>query len=557
MGNFIFFRGCKHLNHYKVLAYNILIADEDNACCNEMSQILCSDLSVVYSVYVTQSVEPVWKMLQIHQFDLILLSVSISDGRGIEQLKKIKSSYRIVPIVVLTEEFSSKIINLALDNGASDYIRKPIEEIEFKARVKSALMLREAMLELQNKNRMIESQIYDLNKLSLIVKQTDNSVILFSPDGVAEWANEGFHKMYGYTFEEFVRKYGDSISDFSYNPDVLVYVEKLLERKKSVNYTTKCRVKYGAVKWIQTTLTPIFDGERIEKIIAIETDVSAQKSVEFKLLKHSEETQKLMQSLQEANQQLEKQRSEILEQNRTIEIERNKADDLLLNILPTYVVSELKSMGYAAPRSYKMATVMFTDFKGFTKSCENLKPEEIVDALDFFFSKFDDIISCHYIEKIKTIGDSYMCVGGIPLRNRSNPFDVVLAGLEIRNFMSTYRQRFADKNLPDWQLRIGIHTGSLVAGVVGKIKFAYDTWGDSVNVAKRMESADEIGAVNISADTYQYIKDYFICRHRGSVEIKNHKSVDMYFVDRLKPEYSLDDDGIYPNDKFIELLNEI
>jgi PAS domain S-box-containing protein len=522
-----------------------------------MSQILCSDPLVVYSVYTCPDIDPIWKLLLIHQFDLILLSTQIDDNQWLSELKKIKRKYRSVPVIVLIDDFTGELVNRALDNGATDYLRKPVDEIEFKARVKSALMLREAMLEVENKNKRIESQIYDLNKLSLIVKQTDNSVILFTPDGHAEWANEGFRKMYGYNFEEFVKKYGTYISDFSFNSEVLGFWNKLFERKKTVNYITRCRVKYGAVKWIQTTLTPIFEGSDIEKIIAIEADITPQKCIELKLVKKNEETQQLMQGLKEANQKLEKQRSEILEQNRIIELERNKADDLLLNILPTYVVTELKSMGYASPRSYKMATVMFTDFKGFTKSCENLTPEQIVDALDFFFSKFDDIISCHYIEKIKTIGDSYMCVGGIPLRNRSNPFDVVLAGLEIRNFMSTYRQRFADKNLPDWQLRIGIHTGSLVAGVVGKIKFAYDTWGDSVNVAKRMESADEIGAVNISADTYQYIKDYFICRHRGSVEIKNHKSVDMYFVDRLKPEYSLDDDGIYPNDKFIELLNEI
>ncbi len=539
------------------MAYNVLIADKDNESCDTMSQILCADVSVVYSVYVTQNIEPIWKLMLIHQFDLVLISAEFIECKGFNLIKRIKSKNRSIPIIVLTGEFNSELINNFLDSGASDYIRKPIEEIEFKARVKSNLMLREAMLEVQNKNRMIEAQIYDLDKLSLIVKQTDNSVILFTPDGQAEWANEGFHKMYGYTFDEFVEKYGSHLEGFSYNADVKTHFAKLLEKKKSVNYTTKCRVKYGAVKWIQTTLTPIFDGNRVEKVIAIESDVSAQKSVEFKLLKHGEETQKLMQSLKEANQKLEKQRSEILEQNRTIEIERNKADDLLLNILPTYVVSELKSMGYASPRSYKMATVMFTDFKGFTKSCENLSPEEIVDALDFFFSKFDDIISCHYIEKIKTIGDSYMCVGGIPLRNRSNPFDVVLAGLEIKHFMATYKQRFSNRNLPDWQLRIGIHTGSLVAGVVGKIKFAYDTWGDSVNVAKRMESADEIGSVNISSDTYEYIKDYFICRHRGPVEIKNHKNVDMYFVDRLKPEFSLDDEGIYPNDHFIELLNQI
>ncbi|MBR4267241.1 MAG: response regulator [Bacteroidales bacterium] len=537
------------------MAYNILVADNDIQCRRIISSILVDDINTVYSVSEADNSIDAWQFVMQQQLDLVLLNMHLE--ASVDLLKKIRLKFKAIPVIVLVQNVDNDYIKSALDNGATDYLKKPIDITELHARVKVSLALRESMLEIQTKNQRIESQNYDLNKLSFIVKQTDNSVIIFNPDGEAEWANEGFHKMYGYEFDEFVSRYGSNISGLSYNREISVYIAKLLERKKTVNYTTRCRVKYGAIKWIQTTLTPIFDGNRIEKIIAIETDVSAQKCIEIELVKRNEETQQLMKSLQEANEKLEKQRAEILEQNRIIELERNKADDLLLNILPIYVVSELKSIGQASPRSYKMATVMFTDFKGFTKSCENLTPEQIVKALHFFFSKFDDIISCHYIEKIKTIGDSYMCVGGIPLRNRSNPFDVVLAGLEIKHFMSTYKTQFSHMDLPDWQLRIGIHSGPLVAGVVGKIKFAYDTWGDSVNVAKRMESADEIGEVNISSCTYEFIKDFFICRHRGPIEIKNHKNVDMYFVDRLKPEYSLDEDGVYPNEKFIELLNVI
>jgi class 3 adenylate cyclase len=294
---------------------------------------------------------------------------------------------------------------------------------------------------------------------------------------------------------------------------------------------------------MQTNLTPIFDGNRIEKIIAVEKDITKQKNYELQLIKQNEESLRLMDDLRRAN--------------KTIDLERQKTRGILLNMMPEEMVEELMGVGYAGPRSFSAATIMFTDFKGFSKSCEHLTPKQIVDNLDFFFSTFDDIIDRHIIEKIKTIGDSYMCVGGIPLRNKSNPIDVILAGLEINNFMSTYKQRFPDMNLPDWQLRIGIHTGALVAGVVGKIKFAYDTWGDAVNVAKRMESADEVGCVNISAETYKYVKDYFVCRYRGSVDIKNHKNIDMYFVDRLLPKYSLDEEGIFPNDTFINILNSI
>ncbi|MCR5453364.1 MAG: adenylate/guanylate cyclase domain-containing protein, partial [Bacteroidales bacterium] len=133
----------------------------------------------------------------------------------------------------------------------------------------------------------------------------------------------------------------------------------------------------------------------------------------------------------------------------------------------------------------------------------------------------------------------------------------VMAALEIKHFMATYLHDFPDKGLPDWQLRIGIHTGPLVAGMVGKKKFAYDIWGDAVNVASRMESAGAPGMINISSDTYERVKEYFCCIPRGSISIKNHKNVYMYFLDRFKPEYSMDKDGYFPNDRFKSILNTI
>ncbi|MCQ2975512.1 MAG: response regulator [Bacteroidales bacterium] len=539
------------------MAYKILIADDDQMSRKVMSLILSNDKNSVYSVVECCDGIEAWEKIQTELPDLVLLDWQMPGLSGLEVTKLIKKNYKVISVIIVTGKITSEDLRLALENGANDYIKKPIDKIELLARTKSALNLHDSLEEVEFKNKRILSQIDDLNKLSLIVRQTANSVLIFTPDGELEWANEGFHNMYGYTFGEFVQKYGTNISSISFNSQINSKIEELFETKHSVSYTTKCRVKYGATKWIQTTLTPIFDGKRIEKFIAIETDISQQKRTELELIKRNEETRKLIQEVQKANLELERQRLEILEKNRMIEEESQKADKLLLNILPQYVVSQLKTYGSSMPRNYKMASVMFTDFQGFTKSCENLTPFQIVDALHFFFSKFDDIINCHFIEKIKTIGDSYMCVGGIPLRNKSNPIDVILAALEIKKFMSTYREKYANLNLPDWNLRIGIHTGALIAGMVGKIKFAYDTWGDSVNVAKRIESADEIGCINISSVTYKYVKDYFVCRYRGSVEIKNHKDIDMYFVDRLLPEYSLDDEGYYPNDKFLEILNSI
>ena len=525
------------------MAYNILVADDDIISRKLIVKVLTSDNNTVYSVYEVTNGTDALKMVDCGHIDLVLLDWQMPDMSGLEAMKLIKRKDRMIPVIIVTGLIDSKDLSYALNNGANDYIKKPIDKIEFRARIRSALMLRDSMLEIQNKNRKIESQIYDLNKLSLIIKQTDNSVLIFNPDGEVEWANEGFHKMYGYTLDEYVKLYGSNISTLSSNPSISIHIADMLENKRSVDYVTSCRVRSGKVKWIQTALTPIFDGTRIEKIIAIETDITKQKLYELQLVKQNEEAQHLMDDLRRAN--------------KTIDLERQKTRGILLNMMPEEMVEELMGVGYAGPRSFSAATIMFTDFKGFSKSCENLTPKQIVYNLDFFFSTFDDIIERHVIEKIKTIGDAYMCVGGLPIRNRTHPIDVVMAALEIKYFMATYLRDNPDLGLPDWQLRIGVHTGPLVAGMVGKKKLAYDIWGDAVNVASRMESAGVPGLINISADTYERVKEYFLCTPRGSISIKNHHNVDMYFLDRFKPEYSKDEEGYFPNDKFKTILNNI
>lgn len=218
---------------------------------------------------------------------------------------------------------------------------------------------------------------------------------------------------------------------------------------------------------------------------------------------------------------------------RLLEEEQKKSDRLLRNILPATIAEELKLYGKTHPRIYKMATVMFADFKNFSQFAEQLKPEILIDELDYCYRQFDRIISGYPIEKIKTIGDSYMCAGGIPIPNDSNPADMVKCALEMRNFIEEYKkEKISDKELY-LDIRIGIHTGPLVAGVVGGTKFVYDIWGDTVNIASRMESAGEAGKVNISGDTYQHVSSKFACHYRGKIEVKNKGSIDMYFIEEL------------------------
>jgi class 3 adenylate cyclase len=216
--------------------------------------------------------------------------------------------------------------------------------------------------------------------------------------------------------------------------------------------------------------------------------------------------------------------------NKEIELERQKSDALLLNILPEETAQELKETGYAQPRSYDLVTVMFTDFKGFTQISEKLSPEELIKKLEYCFTEFDKICDKYDLEKIKTIGDAYMCAGGVPVANTSNPKDAVQAGLEMQKFMKEWKNHQDKIGEPAFELRLGIHTGSVVAGVIGKNKFAYDIWGDAVNLAARMESSGEVGKVNISETTYEHVKNDFQCEHRGKIIAKNKGEIDMYFV---------------------------
>lgn len=232
------------------------------------------------------------------------------------------------------------------------------------------------------------------------------------------------------------------------------------------------------------------------------------------------------------SRRLQGQNKMIQAQNREIEEERRKSDVLLRNILPEEVAQELKTQGYATPHNYESATVLFTDFVNFTRLSTQLSPKQLIDELDTCFLAFDEICERHGLEKIKTIGDAYMCAGGLPIPNDTHPSDAVRAALDMCQWLE---QRNLDN--PDTlfrYMRIGIHTGPVVAGVVGKNKFAYDIWGDAVNLAARLEALGEPNRVNVSKETAQAINGEFKVTYRGEKEVHNKGLVEMYFVESKK-----------------------
>ena len=240
----------------------------------------------------------------------------------------------------------------------------------------------------------------------------------------------------------------------------------------------------------------------------------------------------------------------IEQQSEEMRSDKEKIDSLLLNILPPVVAEELKGQGYVKPVFYPAATIVFTDFVGFTKISETLTPDQLVRELDSAFSRFDRVMDKYGLEKLKTIGDSYMYAGGVPLPNATHAIDAVLGALEIQSFVEQINLEKSQSGRPVFEIRIGINSGPLMAGVVGEKKFVYDVWGDSVNLASRMESSGGKGRINISESTYARIKDYFETESRGQVLAKNKGAVDMYFVKGLKKEYASDPEGRTPNERF-------
>jgi len=225
--------------------------------------------------------------------------------------------------------------------------------------------------------------------------------------------------------------------------------------------------------------------------------------------------------------------------NKILDSQKVQIEHLLLNILPVEVAQELQTTGNATPKSYENVSVLFTDFKGFTTIADSLSPQELVLELNKCFIAFDTIIEKYGLEKIKTIGDSYMCAGGLPTPSSDHPYKIVKAAMEIQSYVFDNNEKRKSLGLPLWEIRVGINNGPVVAGVVGSKKYAYDIWGSTVNIASRMESSGVPGQVNISAATYDEIKDNFVCIYRGKIHAKNAGEIDMYLVDHEIEEFEI------------------
>jgi len=234
----------------------------------------------------------------------------------------------------------------------------------------------------------------------------------------------------------------------------------------------------------------------------------------------------------------------------------DKSERLLHNILPESICEELKQNRKVAPLYVECGSVLFTDFAGFTKVTERMEPERLIEELDICFTRFDQIIQRFGMEKIKTLGDGYMCAGGVPHGSMTHPYDICLSALGMREAIRKLARERQKTFGGYWRIRIGIHVGPLVAGVIGQHKFSYDIWGDTVNIASRMESSGLEDGINISSELNELITPFFLTEHRGSIPAKNKGNLSMYQLHQLRPEFCADAEGITPNVDFYHVLEE-
>ncbi len=259
--------------------------------------------------------------------------------------------------------------------------------------------------------------------------------------------------------------------------------------------------------------------------------------------------------LRKMNEKIEQQKKRLVVQTEELEREKDKSERLLNNILPKETASQLKKDGRSAARDFSKVSIMFTDFVGFSKIAEEMDAKDLVSILDMHFRKFDSIIDKNDLEKIKTIGDAYMCAGGVPIRNKTNPINTTLAAVQIKFYMLDFKAQQEKKGEPYWKLRIGINTGPVSAGVIGTKRYAYDVWGNTVNRAQRMEQLCEPEKIAVSQDTFDQIEPYFECNRIGKVATKSGNKILMYEVISIKPELSIDGLGVEPNKSFQKLVN--
>lgn len=511
-----------------------------------------SGTSPGYRLVGAENTDGISALLSDYRPSLILIEQDFEGEKFVDTLSWLKNnpSTAGVSVVLLLTRFEIAQIASMLKFGIEDFISVPFSPESFMLRV-------EMGIERTNWISKLLERSEQFSYITQAASMAGSSLVIIDSKGEIVWVNEGFERLYGCKLDEFKATFGRNLFDSGMQQVTRQAMERCRNNGEYVVYDTLWITPKNERKFIQTSLTPIYDSNgNFSKIIAIETDITELKRTEEELIEKNDYLLSIAEHLEKANEQLDEQRAQIEIQKASLEEEMQKSEALLHAILPATTAHQLKKKGFVKPKKFKEATVMFADFVGFSRiSTMYEEIEDLLGVLGFYFEKFDEITTQHYLEKIKTIGDCYMCVGGVPQTNKSHPFDAVIAALKMQKFVEEVAKKSQDEGKPVWRVRIGIHTGPLAGGVIGKKRFAYDIWGDTVNLASRMETASDPGMVNVSQATHEYIKNYIDCNYRGKFPAKNIGEIDMFYVQRIKPEYAEDEEGYIPNEVLRKIIS--
>ncbi len=409
---------------------------------------------------------------------------------------------------------------------------------------------------MENSIEIDARKLHELEMLASVTQLADNSIVILNKDGSIKWVNNAFERLHSYNPNNIKNNFVNESTDFI---KILNETDSsFFQNNKSFGFSRNIITNGGKRKWIQSTLTPIKDkNNKVEQFIVIETDITHQKEVEEDLVQRWENTQTLAEHVESAKNHVEEQIKELIEQKNALKIAKEKSEDILNKVLPYEVAIQLKKKGYAAPRHYKKVTILNLNIRNFFKLSDTIPIDDLVKQLHENLVQFDNILETHYVEKIKATGGTYLGAGGVPLRNRSNPIDVVLSAIIINDIIVKINKNRLNDNLPVFKTGIGIHTGKVIAGVVGKNKLSYDIWGDTVNIASTIEHNMPEGKIYITEATYFDVNEFFEAKAKGKIILETAEDIKLFEIIKIKDEYALSSKGIEPNEKFMRILSKL
>ena len=398
-------------------------------------------------------------------------------------------------------------------------------------------------------------KLHELEMLASVTRLADNSILLLNKDGAIEWVNNAFERLHGYSSKELKSNLVNESADFI---KILNETDStFFQKNRSFGFSRNIITNTGNRKWVQSTLTPIKGkNNQVDRFVVIETDITQQKEVEEELVQRWENTQTLTEHLESVNY-VEEQIKDLTEQKEALKIAKEKSEEVLNKVLPYEVAIQLKKKGYASPRHYKKVTILNLNIQNFFKLADIIPIEDLVKQLHENIVQFDNILETHYVEKIKATSGTYLGAGGVPLRNRSNPIDVVLSAIEIQGIITSINQSRINNNLPSFKIGIGIHTGKVIAGVVGKNKLTYDIWGDTVNIASIIVRNVPEGKIYISETTYQDVNEFFDIDLKEKIILESDENIKLFEVKKIKAKFAQNTKGTEPNEEFMHILSKL